>query len=35
MSLRPDWAVWIPPLWFLGMDQVMVGELIPIRSRFG
>jgi hypothetical protein len=23
---RPDWAVYVPPLWFLGLDQVMLGS---------
>jgi hypothetical protein len=33
MSLRPDWAVWVPPLWFLGVDQVMVGSHDPLALR--
>jgi hypothetical protein len=26
MHERPDWAVYVPPLWFLGLDQVMLGN---------
>jgi hypothetical protein len=33
MVLRPDWAVWVPPLWFLGLDQVMVGNRDPFALR--
>ena len=33
MNQRPDWLVWVPPAWFLGLDQVMVGnrELLAVR----
>jgi len=33
MRLRPAWAVWAPPLWFLGLDQVMVGNREPFAVR--
>ncbi|MBZ5536604.1 MAG: hypothetical protein LAO31_11665 [Acidobacteriia bacterium] len=33
MDNRPDWAVWIPPLWFLGLHQVMVGAVEPYANR--
>ncbi len=33
MRLRPWWAVWTPPLWFLGLDQVMVGNQEPFVVR--
>ncbi len=33
MVLRPDWAVWVPPLWFLGLDQVMVGNRDPLAVK--
>lgn len=26
MDLRPAWAVWVPPLWFLGVDQIIAGD---------
>ena len=26
MNERPPWAVWAPPLWFLGLDQIIVGN---------
>ena len=29
MRQRPEWAVWVPPLWFLGLDQVIVGNSEP------
>ncbi len=31
MELRPAWAIWVPPLWFLGVDQVIAGH--PTRWR--
>ena len=33
MDLRPDWIVWVPPAWFLGVNQVMVGnpEFLALR----
>ncbi len=33
MSQRPDWVVWVPPFWFLGLDQVIVGNLEPLAVR--
>ncbi len=33
MRLRPAWAVWAPPLWFLGLDQIMVGNREPLAVR--
>ncbi|MDR3698722.1 MAG: hypothetical protein P4L56_03745 [Candidatus Sulfopaludibacter sp.] len=29
MHLRPDFARWIPPAWFLGLDQEMLGNREP------
>ncbi len=26
MNLRPAWALYVPPLWFLGLDQVISGN---------
>jgi hypothetical protein len=33
MELRPAWAVWAPPLWFLGVDQVIAGNSEPMALR--
>ena len=33
MDQRPDWLVWVPPAWFLGLDQVMIGNLEPLAAR--
>ncbi|HEX5431609.1 MAG TPA: hypothetical protein VFW83_06565 [Bryobacteraceae bacterium] len=33
MSLRPGWSVYAPPLWFLGLDQVMIGNFEPLAVR--
>lgn len=33
MRLRPAWAVWAPPLWFLGLDQAIVGSREPFILR--
>jgi hypothetical protein len=33
MRMRPPWAVWAPPLWFLGLDQVIVGNHEPFAVR--
>jgi hypothetical protein len=33
MNLRPSWAVYAPPLWFLGLEQVMVGNPEPLAVR--
>lgn len=35
MSLRPDWAMWVPPLWFLGLDQLLSGHADPLTLRLG
>src|SRR5258708_39193522 len=29
----PEWAVWLPPAWFLGIHQVMVGNHHPFAMR--
>ncbi len=33
MRLRPQWAAWAPPLWFLGLDQVMAGNREGLAMR--
>jgi hypothetical protein len=33
MKLRPDWAVWAPPVWFLGLEQVILGNSEPYALR--
>ena len=33
MELRPAWAIWVPPLWFLGVDQVIAGHSDPLALR--
>src|SRR5262249_28008846 len=33
MSQRPDWIVWAPPMWFLGLHQVIAGNREPIALR--
>ncbi len=33
MNQRPEWAVWIPPLWFLGLDQRIAGHAEPLAVR--
>lgn len=33
MDQRPGWAVWVPPLWFLGLHQTMVGAFEPFANR--
>ena len=33
MNQRPDWLVWVPPAWFLGLHQVMVGNHEPFAAR--
>lgn len=30
MNLRPGWAVWVPPLWFVGVHQNMMGNREPM-----
>jgi hypothetical protein len=33
MDQRPDWLVWAPPAWFLGLHQVMVGNSEAMAMR--
>jgi hypothetical protein len=33
MDQRPEWIVWIPPAWYLGLDQVMIGNFEPFAAR--
>jgi len=33
MNLRPAWAVYVPPLWFLGLDQVIAGNREPLAIQ--
>src|SRR5579863_9282525 len=33
MHERPAWAAWAPPLWFLGLDQVIVGNAEPLARQ--
>ncbi|HXI44395.1 MAG TPA: hypothetical protein VNH83_30705 [Bryobacteraceae bacterium] len=33
MNQRPDWLVWVPPAWFLGLHQVMAGNHEPFANR--
>lgn len=33
MTLRPLWAMWAPPLWFLGLDQVISGSHDLLATR--
>jgi hypothetical protein len=33
MNLRPSWSLYVPPLWFLGLDQVMLGNFDPLAVR--
>ena len=33
MNQRPDWIVWAPPAWFLGLDQVIAGNLEPMAVK--
>jgi hypothetical protein len=33
MNLRPPWALYVPPLWFLGLDQAILGNLDPLAVR--
>jgi hypothetical protein len=30
MMLRPDWAEWLPPVWFLGLYQSLSGDTDPM-----
>ena len=33
MTARPPWAIWTPPIWFLGLDQVIAGNRDPFAFR--
>ncbi|MBK5295408.1 MAG: hypothetical protein JJE04_27490 [Acidobacteriia bacterium] len=33
MNLRPDWIVYAPPCWFLGLHQVITGNREPMALR--
>ena len=33
MNMRPEWGVWAPPLWFLGIDRVIAGHADPYTIR--
>ncbi len=33
MNQRPDWAIWVPPAWFLGLHQVMAGNQERLATR--
>ena len=33
MNQRPDWILWVPPAWYLGVDQVMIGNHEALASR--
>ncbi|MBZ5594090.1 MAG: hypothetical protein LAP39_17760 [Acidobacteriia bacterium] len=33
MTLRPEWTLWVPPVWFLGLDQVILGNAEPFVLR--
>src|SRR5262249_29163616 len=33
MNQRPEWIVWVPPAWFLGLDQVIAGNREPMAVR--
>ena len=33
MDARPPWAVFVPPLWFLGVDQIIAGHSEPLAAR--
>jgi len=33
MTQRPEWAVWVPPIWFLGLHQVILGNTEPFALR--
>jgi hypothetical protein len=33
MDRRPSWAVFAPPLWFLGIDQIIAGHGEPLARR--
>lgn len=33
MTQRPEWLVWAPPAWFLGLDQVIAGNRELLATR--
>jgi len=33
MTARPSWAIWTPPVWFLGLDQIIAGNRDPFAIR--
>ena len=33
MNQRPEWAVWVPPIWFLGLHQVIFGNDEPMAVQ--
>jgi hypothetical protein len=33
MDQRPYWIMWVPPVWFLGLHQVMIGSREPMAAR--
>ena len=33
MTQRPDWAMWAPPLWFLGLEHVISSNTDPFATR--
>ncbi|MGD1097959.1 MAG: hypothetical protein ABSB35_38975, partial [Bryobacteraceae bacterium] len=33
LTLHPDWALWTPPLWFLGVDQTISGIREPLTNQ--
>ncbi|MGH9611635.1 MAG: hypothetical protein ACRD4P_00995, partial [Bryobacteraceae bacterium] len=33
MAARPPWAIWTPPVWFLGLDQAIAGNRDPFALR--
>src|SRR5579863_130504 len=33
INRRPDWAIWLPPVWFLGLHQVIFGNREPLAVR--
>ena len=35
MGQRPGFALWLPPVWFLGLDQAMLGEPRTVRGGPG
>ena len=31
-AVRPEWARWLPPVWFLGLHQAMLGDPDPVMQ---